>query len=157
MRRFLVFAWRFCVITAGFIAAILAAGLFVALLLTNGYQNAAAGSGIVLPVAVMTSFIGYFAFLPAMPLIVWAELAGKRDWLFYALAAAAIAVLLIALSWGEERPIGGDPSFSLIMLGAALIGGIAYWLVAGRSAGKWWETSFDRTAKDPIAPGPSGS
>jgi hypothetical protein len=136
---------------------VLAAGLFGALLLTNGYQHPSGGSGIVLQVAVMTSFLGYFAFLPAMPLIVWAELAGKRGWLFYTLAAGAIAVLLMALSWGGERPIGGDPSFSLITLGAALIGGITYWLVAGRSAGKWWETRFDRAAKNSIAPGQSGS
>jgi hypothetical protein len=145
---FLFLAWRFCVITIGFVAAILASGLFVALLLTHGYENAGTGSGLVLSVAVMSSFIGYFAFLPAMPFIVWAELAGKRDWLFYALAGGAIAILLSALSWGAERPIGGDPVFSLIMLGAALIGGFAYWLVAGRSAGRW---------RDAIAPAPSGS
>ncbi len=34
-------------------------------------------------------FVAYFAFIPAVPAIVIAEILGKRDWLFYALAGGS--------------------------------------------------------------------
>ena len=135
MRRVLTYLGRFAVIAAGFIAAVLAGGLFLALLLGGG--SPMDSSGLVLSTTVMTTFIAYFGFLPAMPVILWGELAGKRDWLFYALAGAGVALVLVVVTWGGKRPIGVDPFFSLIMIAAAIVAGLVYWAVAGRSAGKW--------------------
>ena len=42
-------------------------------------------------------FIAYFAFIPAIPAILLGEILGKRDWLFYALAGAVVAAVVIGM------------------------------------------------------------
>ena len=43
-----------------------------------------------------------FSFLPALPVILIAELTGRRDWLFHALGGAVVTVLAVALSWSMD-------------------------------------------------------
>jgi hypothetical protein len=85
-------------------------------------------------------FVSYFGFLPALPTILAAEAFGWRSWLFYALDGGAIALVIVALAIQASEP--GDNPFSDTQLSAAVIGGgivggLAYWLIAGRLAGKW--------------------
>ena len=99
----------------------------------------------------MALFIAYFAFFQALVVVVIAEWWGKRDWLFYAVAGAAVTlpivgVLLTAHAGSELR----EPGFLLTIVGAGMVGGLAYWLAAGRDAGRWRRTV-------PTAPERSGS
>ena len=157
MSRVFLYLFRFAVIVLGFFAAALAASAFLHLLYLG-----AAGQGaqalafegmepLALSVPLVALILANFAFLPALPVILIAELTGRRDWLFHALGGAVVTVLAVALSWsmdlsawrefGEGAPttdsVLRDPQFVLLLLGAGMTGGIAYWLIAGRSAGLW--------------------
>jgi hypothetical protein len=93
-----------------------------------------------------------FAFLPAAVAIGLSEALGWRDWLTYALAGAAVALVVTAAGRygidgsvlieppGPPRPSQGVPggtSAFVETIAAGLVGGIAYWFVAGRGAGNW--------------------
>lgn len=157
MTRVFLYLFRFTAIVFGFCAAALAASAFLHVLYLG-----AAGQGaqalawegmepLALSVPLVALVIANFAFLPALPVILVAELTGRRDWLFYALVGALISVVVAALSWSLECPpwtefrdstsatdsLFGDPQFVLLLVGAGMTGGIAYWLIAGRSAGLW--------------------
>lgn len=112
-------------------------------------------------VPVLALFVAYYAFLPACVAILAAELLGKRDWLSYALAGGLVGAVVVGLSWqaswslpeiegrGEiVDPAFSDPGLILTIIGCGIVGGIAYWLVAGRWAGAWREAT---------SPGPRGS
>ena len=94
--------------------------------------------GLVVGAMVLASLAGYVAFVPAMAVIFYAEVAKRRDWLFYALAGgiiAAIAPLIVTFMIGPDHRTPVD--FTLMSLAAGMIGGIAYWAIAGRGAGNW--------------------
>jgi len=76
--------------------------------------------------------IGYSIFFPAAILILYAELTAWRDWLFYALGGAGIAVVIIVWKW---RPQTEDISTFAAILATGVVGGFVYWLISGRSAG----------------------
>lgn len=157
MTRVFLYLFRFTAIVLGFCAAALAASAFLHLLYLG-----AAGQGaqalawegmepLAFSLPLVALVIANFAFLPALPVILVAELTGRRDWLFYALSGALIAVVVAALSWSLGFPawrefgdgasangsLFGDPQFVLLLVGAGMTGGIAYWVVAGRRAGSW--------------------
>ena len=165
MSRVFLYLFRFAVIVLGFFAAALAASAFLHLLYLG-----AAGQGaqalafegmepLALSVPLVALVLANFAFLPALAVILIAELTGRRDWLFHALGGAVVTVLAVALSWsmdlsawrefGEGAPttdsVLRDPQFLLLLLGAGMTGGIAYWLIAGRSAGLWRLSAVDTT------------
>jgi hypothetical protein len=77
--------------------------------------------------------------MPTAVVILIAELLGRRDWLFYALGGAVIAVVFLGFVH-----IVGDANFDvtetnarLAVIGSGMVGGIFYWLSAGRWAGSW--------------------
>lgn len=86
----------------------------------------------------MALFIGYFAFFQTLLVVAVAEWLGKRDWLFYAIAGALVSLpivgILLTARDGSEL---GQPRFLLTIVAAGMAGGIVYWLVAGREAGRW--------------------
>ncbi|MEW9837488.1 hypothetical protein [Mesorhizobium marinum] len=138
--------WRFAVILVGYAVASLAASAFLNVVMLAWFglapeetRDVAAGS-LVFTIPFVALFVAYFGFLPALPAIVLAELLGKRDWLFHALAGGAVSVVVIAFSRtaGETGYADvADLNLALVVVGAGMCGGIGYWLVAGRSAGLW--------------------
>ena len=89
-----------------------------------------------------TSFVGAVATLPALVLIVFAEAARMRSFLYYGVAGAAVG---LASYFGSdvssrlENTTDVTPVGHALQLAAAagIIGGIVYWLIAGRRAGAW--------------------
>jgi len=91
-----------------------------------------------------TSFIGATAFVPALLLVVVAEVARLRSLLYYAAAGAVVGLASYFGSNVElrlENTTDVTPVFHPLQLAAAagIIGGLAYWLLAGRNAGRWRE------------------
>jgi hypothetical protein len=143
-------------ILIGYAAASLAASAFIHLLFLGsaGFDAeearwVATGS-IFVSVPVVALFVSYFAFLPAVIAIGVGEVTSARDWLFYAVAGALVGAAVVALFWLnsptglEEVPetlpgdsLIGSPFVLATLVGAGMIGGIAYWMVAGRLAGGW--------------------
>jgi hypothetical protein len=89
-----------------------------------------------------TSYVGATAFLPALLLIIVAESLRWRRLLYY---AAAGAVVGLASYFGSDVSLRLDnttdvtPVVHPLQLAAAagIVGGLVYWLFAGRNAGRW--------------------
>ncbi|HXX25448.1 MAG TPA: hypothetical protein VEJ40_02195 [Pseudolabrys sp.] len=88
-----------------------------------------------------TSYIGASAFVPAVLLIVIAEIARLRSILYYAVAGAVVGLASYFGSNVEirlENTTDVAPAFHPMQLAAAagIIGGVVFWLLAGRNAGR---------------------
>ncbi|RAZ85410.1 hypothetical protein DPM33_29995 [Mesorhizobium hawassense] len=145
MRRIIAYLVRFAVILVGYLVASLAASAFLNILFLahHGYTPAdpdpTATASLYFSVPFVALFVAYFAFIPAALVILIAEVLGRRDWLFYALGGTVIALAFL----GFVHRVA-DPNFDvtatnarLAMIGAGVVGGIFYWLSAGRWAGSW--------------------
>ncbi len=104
-------------------------------------------------VSMVSGFVAVLALIPTLIVGVYAERAGVRSPLFYAVAGAAIGLCVLALYglgliWGSSRPLSEalppDAAIGLpaIVAGAAAVvafagiaGGLTYWAIAGRKAG----------------------
>jgi hypothetical protein len=106
---------------------------------------------IVFSVPFVALFIAYFAFVPATIAIGIAEVIGARDWLYYAIAGAIVGACMIAMFWyvapdpilfdetpalPNREPLD-NPYVRLAVIGGGMLGGMFYWLIAGRLAGDW--------------------
>ncbi|TPI45258.1 hypothetical protein FJW05_19495 [Mesorhizobium sp. B2-9-1] len=145
MRRLVAYIIRFAVILIGYVVGSLAASAFLNILVLAhlGYTPAdpqpTATASLYFSVPFVALFVAYFAFMPAAVVILIAEVLGRRDWLFYALGGAVIAVVFLGFV-----PNVGDANFDvtetnarLAVIGAGMVGGIFYWISAGRWAGSW--------------------
>ena len=91
-----------------------------------------------------TSFVGATAFVPALLLIAVAEAMRLRSVLYYAVAGAVVG---LASYFGSDVELRLENTTDVTPVGHALqlaaaagiIGGLAYWLLAGRNAGRWRE------------------
>jgi len=91
-----------------------------------------------------TSFVGAVAIMPAALLIVISEVARLRSFLFYGVGGALVG---LASYYGSdisvrlENTTDVPPVANALQLAAAagIIGGLVYWVVAGRNAGRWRE------------------
>ena len=155
MNRVAVYLLRFAVILAGYAAAALAGAAFIELLVVSRLDPAVengveAYRGAIYAIPLIALIVGYVAFLPAVLVIVAAELLGRRDWLFHTLGGGMVAIASLAIHFGlagaESASRESGPTLSLIAAGMA--SGFAYWLIAGRSAGAW----RTRLAADPASP-----
>lgn len=153
MIRFVEILGRFAMIVLGFAGAIAAAGLMLAITLSDmaGREVAEAAPAILLTLLFIIAYTGYASFLPAMTAIAIGEVLGKRDWAYYLASGAIVAAVVIGLFLAEGVEEAEDPEFILSFLAAGLTGGWIYWLIAGRNAGRW------REPNRPISPPPSGS
>ena len=140
---------RLLLILIGFIASMLAASLFINVLLFGGFRQAGVEQellqlGLFVSIPMLASFIGYFALVPTALVILVGEYTAKRDWLYY--AVGGIIAGIAALFWSGFGLIDNEPDIGLSAVAAAAgaVGGFAYWLVAGRSAG--------RAGSKPISP-----
>ncbi|AWC21584.1 hypothetical protein CO731_01036 [Aminobacter sp. MSH1] len=150
MSRFLLYLGKFAHMLLGYLAASLAAGAFLnvvflgaAGLMASDMPPEVATGSMVFTIPFTALFVAYFAFVPALVVMLLAELLGKRDWLFYALSGGFVALVFLGFAYQ-----GGDPGFAyrdpllpVSIIGSGLIGGIAYWFVTGRFAGALHPTS----------------
>ena len=174
MSRVLLYLFRFAVILVGYVVAALAASAFMHLLFLGaaGFRPGEAPSvvagSLFFSIPFTALFIGYFAFAPSVVMILVSEVFGRRGWLFYALAGAAVGFAVVALFWQSsgvldgQAPMDGDPEFGTsrfvgMMIGSGIVGGLAYWLCAGRWAGSWRTRANLPTSNLPTSSGRSGS
>ncbi|RWB28928.1 MAG: hypothetical protein EOQ42_13280 [Mesorhizobium sp.] len=159
MNRLVAYLIRFAVILIGYVVAALAASAFLNImflaslgLMTDETQPAAQAS-LWVSVPFVALFVAYFAFMPAAIAILVSEIFGRRDWLFYALAGAAVAAVFLGFvhQTADANFEVTSTSVMLAVIGCGMVGGIFYWLSAGRSAGSWREIG------NPISPERSGS
>ena len=93
-----------------------------------------------------TSFVGAVAFVPAIVVIAIAEIARMRSFIYYGIGGAVVALVSYYgsdISLRLENTTDVPPVANALQLAAAagIIGGLAYWLIAGRNAGRRRETS----------------
>ena len=88
--------------------------------------------------------MGSLAFVPAAVAIVLAETLAWRGIIYHLAAAGLIALGLWTLG-GEAMEPGPRPGTS-VALAAGFFGGLVYWLIAGRSSGKWRSTKSEDPA-----------
>jgi len=89
-----------------------------------------------------TSFVGAVAMAPAFVLIVLAEAARIRSLIYYGVAGALVGLASYfgsSISVRLENTTDVPPVEHALQLAAAagIIGGVVYWLIAGRRAGAW--------------------
>lgn len=144
MSRFLLYLGKFAHMVLGYLAASLAASAFLNVIFLGAAGLMAADvpadvttGSLVFTIPFTALFVAYFAFVPAVVVMLLAELLGKRDWLFYALAGGFVGLIFIGFAYqdGEFGFANRDPLLPLSIIGSGLVGGIAYWFVTGRFAG----------------------
>lgn len=150
MSRFLLYLGKFAHMVLGYLAASLAASAFLnvvflgaaGLMAADMPPEVATGS-MVFTIPFTALFVAYFAFAPALVVMLLAELLGKRDWLFYALSGGFVALVFLGFAYqgGDSSFAYRDPLLPVAIVGSGLIGGIAYWFVTGRFAGALRPTS----------------
>jgi hypothetical protein len=89
-----------------------------------------------------TSYVGAVAMAPAFVLIVLAEAARMRGFIYYGVAGAVVGLASYFgsnISVRLENTTDVPPVEHALQLAAAagIIGGVVYWLIAGRKAGAW--------------------
>lgn len=159
MNRFLIYLGRFTLILIGYMAAVLAASVALHMLtiprigLEEDLSAPAASVVLFWSIPFMALVIAYLAFVPSMIAIGLAEALSARSWLYHALAGGVVG-LVIALTFQGSAPddflaAGSeleiippgqsiyDPVFLAVLAGSGMFGGLAYWLVAGRTSGGW--------------------
>ncbi|TPM91477.1 hypothetical protein [Mesorhizobium sp. B2-1-3A] len=158
MNRLVAYIVRLAMILFGYVVASLAASAFLNILFlaSLGYApqhaQSAATASLYFSIPFVALFVAYFAFMPAAIVILVAEILGRRDWLYYALAGAVVAAAFLGLVDHAQESIFAvtDTSGIMAVIGGGMVGGIFYWLSAGRWAGSWWKDA-------PTSPGRSGS
>ncbi len=159
MNRLVAYFIRFAIILIGYGVAALAASAFLNIMFlaslgyTPEHAQPAATASLYFSIPFVALFVAYFAFMPAAVAILVSEILGRRDWLFYALAGAVVAAVFLGFAHQTA-----DANFEITdlrvvaaVIGSGMVGGIFYWLSAGRSAGSW------RQAGGSTSPGRSGS
>jgi hypothetical protein len=138
---------RLIVIFFAFIAAVVAAGLVLTVgILSPDWASADSDPFERVSFFVFaffaTSFVGAAATLPALVLIVLAEIARMRSFLYYGVAGAVVG---LSAYFGSNISARLDNTTDMAPVGhtlqlaaaAGIIGGLVYWLIAGRKAGAW--------------------
>jgi hypothetical protein len=106
----LAYLGRFAVIILGYAAASLAASAFLHLIFLGALGWSAEEAPFVMMGSIFFSiplialFVAYLAFIPSIGAILLAEFIGARDWLFYALAGAAVSIVVIGFFWQAAEP-----------------------------------------------------
>lgn len=156
MDRFLLFFLRLLVMAAAFFVGCIAAGAALALMtqvitpqdvrdLTSDDTTA----GVVVGVLAVASIIAYAAMLPALFVALFAEIRRKRDWLFYAISGGLIAALCLGFVLvNPDQDQAPSVQFLAVAIVAGMIGGTAYWVIAGRQAGGWLPRQIKRARRE---------
>lgn len=150
MSRLFRYLFRFATISFGYFCAALASGLFASVLLigASDFEDLAPyvfDGPIYVIVFVSGTFFAYQAFVPAFLAIMLAEFIRLRDWLYYALGGGAVAAAALAVGWERvDFPAESDLFPIAIAIACGMVGGLVYWLVAGRQAGSWMDETEPR-------------
>ncbi len=148
---------RLVVVAVGFCAACLVAGIIVVFAILfpefsdigsepidQNALNIVLGFGFI--------FVSGFALLPALIVVLITEAFFIRSALAYALGGAAVGLAcylgLVPFDTATMRFDGIVRRHLEIMTGAGILGGLIYWMIAGRNAGGW---------RRPRQPPPQGS
>jgi hypothetical protein len=145
VNRLVAYLIRFAVILIGYAVASLAASAFINIifLASAGFTPEQAApatmNALVFSIPFVALFVAYFAFMPAVVVILVSELLDRRDWLFYALGGGVVAAIFLGF---VDR--SADVSFAITepfaiatVIGGGMVGGIFYWFSAGRWTGSW--------------------
>jgi hypothetical protein len=140
---------RIIVIIFGLLAAILVAGITLAIgIVAPDWASADSDPFERVMFFVVsffaTSYVGAVAILPAAVVIAIAEVLRMRSFIYYGIGGALVA---LASYYGSDISIQLEnttdvtPVTNALQLAAAagILGGLAYWLIAGRNAGRWRE------------------
>lgn len=149
---------RLFAVAFGFLFASIAAGLIVVgALLFPELSDIAGGPidpnamNIVLGFGFI--FVSGFALVPALVVVAVTEAFSIRSALVYAIGGAAVGVGcylgLIPFDTSTLRFDGVVRRHLEIMTGAGIVGGLVYWLVAGRNAGLWRDPPVRRAPLPP--------
>jgi len=133
--------WQILRIVCGFIAGVLAAGLFLSWGLFQAAgpdQDPVAFAAMLGTGLVTASVLGSLAFVPAAVAIVLAEGLAWRGIIYHLAAAGLIALGLWTL--GDQTMATGPRPGTSVALAAGFLGGLVYWLIAGRTSGQWRST-----------------
>lgn len=159
MRRFFDLLARAFLMIGGFVAAALvaSAALHLLTLPALGFEGAeipmiVAGTAM-FSVPFVALFVAYFTFLPSLAVIAIAELWSLRSWVYHVAAGGLIGLGTAmrfrahapedAMTVGLDKPFLApgnsilDPRLMVVLVLSGMAGGLAYWLVAGRSSGSW--------------------
>ena len=138
---------RMFAIALGFFAGCLGAGLtyaFLARLVVpedfGRFSELELTVTLVIGVFGVASLFARAVLLPAFAVIAVFEFLRRRDWLSYALAGGIIALAASSLPIATVTTTGtaAEPSWMLAIHAACgIIGASIYWLLTGRSAGRW--------------------
>jgi hypothetical protein len=103
-------------------------------------------------------FVSGFALVPAMVVVAITEAFYIRSAMTYAVGGALVGLAcylgLVPFDTGQLRFEGIVRRHLEIMIGAGIIAGVVYWMIAGRNAGAW---RVPRRALRPPPPMPSQS
>ena len=91
-----------------------------------------------------TSFVGAVALLPALVVIIISEAARLRSFLYFGVGGALVG---LASYYGSDISVRLENTTDVAPVGntlqlaaaAGIVGGLVYWLIAGRNAGRWRE------------------
>jgi hypothetical protein len=137
---------RLFVIALGFLAACLAAGMIVvgAVLFpefSNLGDDPIDRTGIDIVVGFAFIFVSGFAFLPAVIIALITETFSIRSILAYAIGGGCVGLAcylgLTPFNPDTMHFEGVVRRHLEIMTGAGIVGGLLYWMIAGRNAGAW--------------------
>ena len=144
---------RALIVLAGYAGACIAASVLLAFIYSLAYVRSIV-SGTDSHAATALSYLGMLsgfvllgiklvavvALLPAMAIIIYAERRGIRSALFYGAAGAVVpqlvgvVFLILMLSTNPQMDAFAVPVWVMIFGPPGLVGGIAYWAIAGRRA-----------------------
>lgn len=137
---------RLIIIAFAFIAASLVAGMIVVgALLFPEFSDIAGGDIDPGVIHVMLGFgfifVSGFALVPALIIALITETFSIRGVLAYAVGGGLVGLAcylgLVPFDPGTMRFDGIVRRHLEIMTGAGIVGGLAYWIIAGRNAGRW--------------------
>lgn len=91
-----------------------------------------------------TSFVGAVALLPALVVIIISEAARLRNFLYFGVGGALVG---LASYYGSDISVRLENTTDVAPVGntlqlaaaAGIVGGLVYWLIAGRNASRWRE------------------
>ncbi|WP_420960324.1 hypothetical protein [Brucella sp. IR073] len=144
MSAFFYLLWRFILASVAWLVAVIVAAFVITVLLfaavkgppdQNTVENLLKVSLVATPFTII--YVGAGTFVPSLFIIVWAEFAARRDWLFYSLAGLLMGVGIVGYNIVQNAQ-AGPSDYALFLTSAAVAGiiaGFVYWAIAGRSAG----------------------
>jgi hypothetical protein len=106
------------------------------------------GGSLLISIPLMAILVGYLSFFQSLIVVAIGEIVGWRSWLFHALGGAAVALPIVGGLLVHDEPGSLSGFIVATIIGAGMVGGIAYWMVAGRGAGVWRAASPPSSDRD---------